>query len=534
MNTTTATRWTSPAAAATPAAAVALRQVTMTYPGNVCALADVNLEIPFGQHVVILGSSGCGKSTLLGCISGRLNASAGQVQRAGRIATIYQDLRLVNQRTALQNVLHGSLGRQPWYRGIIGAPASERERAKDLLARVGLAHRMHARVGRLSGGEAQRVAIARALMQDPAVLLADEPVAALDAANAHAIMRLLNDLRLETGLTLITVLHDCHLAEAYADRIIGLQDGKLVHESCAGERPAEASGTSFRGFRRFEPCGACQAIGISPSSSTPAAAEDKPPARRPWAYAALAVAALAAYAWAFYSIELTGRETDGLLENLAGFIRRMIPTGEQMAMIEWRELASSLNKTFQMTLLGTTAAVLVALPMAALAARNVAPRLIGVPMRMLLNVIRAVPSIIWALLFVAIAGIGEVAGILALVAYSLGYLTKFFYEAFEGAQAGPQEALREIGASGPVRFWQAVWPASLPAILSSCVFMLEYNVRAASVLGVVGAGGIGYDLKLHIDYGNYHVVGAIILILVAVVLILDALSSRLRAWLLRP
>jgi phosphonate transport system permease protein len=130
-------------------------------------------------------------------------------------------------------------------------------------------------------------------------------------------------------------------------------------------------------------------------------------------------------------------------------------------------------------------------------------------------------------------GLGPFAGVLALVAYSIGYLTKFFYEAFEAVDPGPPDALREIGASGLQRFLHAVWPAGKPAILSSCLFMFEYNVRAASVLGIVGAGGIGQELKTSVEWANWHVVGVILLMLGAVVLVLDAISGRIRARLMR-
>jgi phosphonate transport system permease protein len=196
-------------------------------------------------------------------------------------------------------------------------------------------------------------------------------------------------------------------------------------------------------------------------------------------------------------------------------------------------LLVALVETLQMTLLGTTLAVLISWPMAALAARNTGPRWLRPAMRFLLNAIRSVPSILWALLFVAAVGLGVVAGILALVFYSIGYLTKFYYESFEAVDPGPPDALREIGASGLQRFFHAVWPAAKAAVLSSSLFMLEYNVRAASVLGIVGAGGIGYELKLQVDYRNFHVVGAIVLLLIVVVLILDAISSRVRASLMK-
>jgi phosphonate transport system permease protein len=184
----------------------------------------------------------------------------------------------------------------------------------------------------------------------------------------------------------------------------------------------------------------------------------------------------------------------------------------------------------QMSLIGTTVGVLIAFPLAALAARNVGPRLLQGAVRQLLNIIRTIPSLIWALIFVAAVGFGPLAGVLALTFYSLGYLTKFFYESFEAADTGPQGALEELGASGLQRFTHAVWPAALPAAASSCLFVLEYNVRAASVLGIVDAGGIGWHIKHFLDYRNFPAAIACLALVLAVVIMLDAVSTRVRAW----
>jgi phosphonate transport system ATP-binding protein len=219
-----------PARPTTAPGRITLREISVRYPGDVAALRNISLDIAPAQHVAILGASGSGKTTLLGVLAGRVSKTAGDVSVTGRVATIHQDLRLVKQRTAMQNVLHGSMGRHGLLRTLFWFPAAERKRASDLLKRVGLEHRMHTPVGRLSGGEQQRVAIARALMQDPAILLADEPVASLDNANARSIMRLLAELQRERGITLLTVLHDCALAESFADRILGFDSGMLVHD----------------------------------------------------------------------------------------------------------------------------------------------------------------------------------------------------------------------------------------------------------------------------------------------------------------
>jgi len=483
---------------------------------HVSALCDVDMEIPVGQHVAVVGDSGSGKTTLLGCLSGRFTPTRGEVKIAQPVSTIHQDLRLVKQRTALENVLDGALCRLPLHRTWIGYPHEERQRAIALLERVGLGERAAWHVSRLSGGEQQRVAIARALMQDPKILLADEPIASLDCSNSHEIMTLLGDLRRERHLTLVSVLHDRALAEAYADRIVGLRDGQLVYDS----------DNTSRIQTPLAPTG-------MPDAAPPPAVTPQMQGSRFRRFALWAVAVpfvLALYILSIIALDVGPRSFEGIGPNLVRFFSDLVPSSmSEVREIPWGDLLVALAQTLGMSLLGTTLGVIIAWPLAALGTREVGPRLVRPVVRFLLNVIRTVPSLIWALLFVATVGLGPFAGVLALTAYSVGYLTKFFYEAFEGVDQGPPGALREIGASGLQTFHLAIWPASRPAIASSSLFMFEYNVRAASVLGLVGAGGIGYWFSIFFNWRNYTAAGACLLMLLVVVLVLDALSTRLRA-----
>jgi phosphonate transport system permease protein len=523
---------------------IAARGLRVTYAGGICALDSVEIEVARGEHVAILGASGSGKTTLLRCLASRLKPQQGTIECRGRVATIHQDLRLVRQASAWRNVLHGSLGRHGTVRTLVRFPAEERRRATDLLRRVGLEHRASLRVSRLSGGEQQRIAIARAMMQDPCILLADEPVASLDEVNARRVMALLHDLCKERNLALITVLHNPRLAEEFADRIIRLDRGRIAGQiSCC--QPPLAAGAC-------PPCDGCPPVqgampaGLNglpghqrlagpareahiPASPEPSAID--PTAGTVWRFAGVALVAVIVYAWAFAGLRITGDQVAGAVPGLWAFLRDLAPSSlAQVAAIPWGTLMASLIETVQMSLIGTTVGVLIAFPLAALAARNVGPRLLQGAVRQLLNIIRTIPSLIWALIFVAAVGFGPLAGVLALTFYSLGYLTKFFYESFEAADTGPQGALAELGASGLQRFTHAVWPAALPAAASSCLFVLEYNVRAASVLGIVDAGGIGWHIKHFLDYRNFPAAIACLALVLAVVIMLDAVSTRVRAW----
>lgn len=484
-------------------AALTIHGGTYRYADGTLALSNVDLTVQKGEHLAILGPSGGGKTTLLGLISGRLRVSSGSLATQGNIATIHQDLRLVQQSTVLTNVLHGALPRQRRLRFLPGDIAH----AKALLERVGLAEKIHTKVSRLSGGQKQRVAVARALMSDPEILLADEPVASLDSRTAHEVMGLLDRLRLSKGLTLVTVLHDPELAQKFADRTLHLTQSQSIQSS---------------------------PVPISPPAEVPP--PPPPPSSFKLRASSLLILALlaAAYLSSVSSLQLSPRQTQNLLPNLADFARRLIPTPAQILSAPWSQILSSLLETLRMSLLGTTVAILLSLPLSALAARNIAPPVLRFPARFLLNVLRAVPSIVWALLMVAALGLGPVAGIIALAAYSLGYLTKFFYEAFESADANTLSALSELHATPLQKLRYAILPPATPTLAASSIFMFEYNVRAAGILGLVGAGGIGYELKLHLDYGNLHTVGLILALLVALTLALDAASSKLRTRLTRP
>jgi len=205
-------------------------------PTIVPAAAGIDLEIARGEAVALVGPSGSGKSTLLNLLGGLDRPTSGEIwvegeniatasdkrlvaHRRGRIGFVFQSFNLLPYRTALENVEVPLM--------ISGLARSERrERARQLLERVGLGARTDHRPSQLSGGEQQRVAVARALANEPSILLADEPTGNLDSATGTEVMHLLRDLN-QGGLTLIIVTHDTAVA-AYANRIVHLRDGKIV------------------------------------------------------------------------------------------------------------------------------------------------------------------------------------------------------------------------------------------------------------------------------------------------------------------
>jgi phosphonate transport system ATP-binding protein len=221
--------------------------LSLRYPNGKLALSDFALTVAAGELVVVLGGNGSGKTTLLRCIGRTVKPSAGEIWldntnlctlegeklRRARLALamIWQHASLVRRRTVLANVATGALGRhQSLWTALGGLPAAELESARGRLAEVGLADVAEQRAGTLSGGQAQRVSIARALAQQPRVLLADEPVASLDPEAAEEIMRLLQRLARSERIAILCVLHQIELAYAYADRVIGIRNGRVAFD----------------------------------------------------------------------------------------------------------------------------------------------------------------------------------------------------------------------------------------------------------------------------------------------------------------
>jgi len=229
-----------------------VEHLTKIYPDGTRALNDVSFRVEDGEFVAIVGLSGAGKSTLLRCInrlveptSGRIiwndvditAASPQELRRIRRqIGMIFQQFNLVKRSTVLTNVLSGRLGYlNPWLTLFGYFPAAEKKRAMEALARVGLADLAYKRADELSGGQQQRVGIARALMQEPRLLLADEPVASLDPVLAHSILRYIEELNKKEGVTVVCSLHFLDLVHRYATKVIGLKDGFKVFEGLPEE-----------------------------------------------------------------------------------------------------------------------------------------------------------------------------------------------------------------------------------------------------------------------------------------------------------
>jgi phosphonate transport system ATP-binding protein len=229
-----------------------IRDVTKIYDNTVLALDKVSFKVPQGQFLAVVGLSGSGKSTLLRCINRLIEPTSGQIIWNGvdvtaaspedlrrirrKIGMIFQHFNLVQRSKVITNVLTGRLGyTNPLWSLLNRFPAQDVEMALKQLERVGIRDKAYVRADELSGGQQQRVGIARALMQEPEIMLADEPVASLDPVLAHSIMQYLERLNQEDGITVICSLHFLDLVQRYADRVVALKGGKLVFDGSPRE-----------------------------------------------------------------------------------------------------------------------------------------------------------------------------------------------------------------------------------------------------------------------------------------------------------
>ena len=210
---------------------------------------------------------------------------------------------------------------------------------------------------------------------------------------------------------------------------------------------------------------------------------------------------------------------------IADFLRRMLPP--DLAVLPATVLGAV--TTLEIALLGTAVAAVLALPLGFLSARNVAPSPVFYPARTVLNLFRSVDTLVYALIFVAAVGLGPFPGVLAVVAYTTTSLAKLYSEAIEGIEPGPVDAITATGATRLQVLRYGVLPQVLPLFLSYVLYRLETNIRAATVLGFVGAGGIGFYLQTYLRMIDYPAASTALLVTIVMVMVIDALSSKLRA-----
>jgi phosphonate transport system permease protein len=230
------------------------------------------------------------------------------------------------------------------------------------------------------------------------------------------------------------------------------------------------------------------------------------------------------YSWAWHGLEIDSAIFQDAAEYFKVFVGDFYPPN-------WSVLdlgIEALIKTIQMSIWGTTIGAIFSLPIAIASAHNLSPWWLRWSANFLQNLIRSVPSVVLALIFVAVVGLGEIAGTLAVSVYTIGYLAKFYQEAIEAVEPSSLEALQVTGASWLQIAQYGILPQVLPLGLGYTLYMFEYNIRISSIFGVVGAGGIGFQLVTYINGFERTKAATIMLVLLVVVTAIDGISSKLR------
>ena len=243
---------------------IEFKHVSKTYPNGTKGLIDVNLKIQQGEFVGIIGLSGAGKSTLIRTINRMIDITDGQLivddtdvsklsgaslrKFRSKIGMIFQSFNLVTRTTAIKNVLTSNVPDMPFFKVLFGLFSKEQKlKALDALDKVGILDKAYTRCDQLSGGQQQRVALARTLNQNPTIILADEPVAALDPVTAHQVMSDFKRINTEMNISILINIHHVDLALSYADRIIGIRAGEIVYDGPTSKVTQEVLDSIYNG-----------------------------------------------------------------------------------------------------------------------------------------------------------------------------------------------------------------------------------------------------------------------------------------------
>jgi len=545
---------------------LSLRGLRKSYDGSAFALDGVDLDVRPGELVAVIGPSGAGKSTLLRCINRLVEPTSGEVCFRGESVTalprgglralraqmgmVFQQHNLIARTPVLANVLHGRLGEVPLYRSLTGAyaPADKKE-ALALLATVGLENQARQRAGTLSGGQMQRVGICRALMQRPKLLLADEPIASLDPASAKSVMDCLQDAVRQRGLACIVNLHQVSFAREYATRIVGLKDGAVVFDGAPDMLTDEVVGVIYGGEApRVKAPGLCpgphalfeksaaktlskpaQGAGLLGSFGQAFSKACGGSGAGPPRFV-LFIFVLSIIALSFRYIRVNPLHVlTGFPRFVQFFSANFLPPNVDYVSGNFTIIWARVLDTLLFAVVGTYISAVLAFLLGLLMSKEMNPLPpVRVLVRFCVSFLRNVPLLIWATVMIFIFGIGPMVGVMALVLATLGFLARSYADSMDDIAGTRLEALRSTGAG----YWQVLFhglvPAFIPAWVNWTLFSFEINIRASAVLGMVGAGGLGFLIQANLDLRGFRRAMSLILILMAMVLATELLMNLLR------
>ena len=511
-----------------------IQKLKKSYDGKNFVLKDVNINIKQGEFIAVIGSSGAGKSTLMRCINRLIEPSSGKIIFDGvevttlrrkplrnirsKIGMIFQHFNLINSSTVLSNVLHGTLGGISIFKSLLGLYTQEqRLLAVSLLKAVGLENHKYKKAGSLSGGQMQRVGICRALMQNPRLLLADEPIASLDPVSAKSVMDHLKKITVERGLTCLVNLHQVEFAKGYATRIIGLKDGQIVFDGRAADLTDEMIAYIYGDQDEVQ---LADKSDLNEGEGIPLSDE------APFKKIVKVIAILAVVMLSFTYLDVSVVDIFSSFPNLASFFsNNFLPPNFNNFQLH---LSVVLDMVF-FAIVGTVISGILALFFGLLMSKEMNPIL---PIRLVVTFVvsffRNVPLLIWATLAVYIFGIGPLVGVLALVFATLGFLARSYAESMNEIAGSKLEALRAVGASYLQILFHGLLPEFMAAWINWTLFAFEINIRASGILGMVGAGGLGLLIQTRLDFRQFRGAFALILTLTVMVLLTEFLMKFLR------
>ena len=423
-----------------------------------------------------------------------------------------------------------------WFRRFPGDDVRE---AYRLLDRVGLMDMADKRADELSGGQRQRVGICRALIQNPDLLLVDEPTASLDPKTSRQIMRLINELCEERGLAAIINIHDVLLAQMFSKRIVGLEQGSIVYDGTPedltpevltriyGEENWEATigKVEEEDGRRFDYSRGGVMMDKSGTITYPMTWK-KPPyiknASIRWIIYFLSALYLAA---AFGTMDVNWTRIAEGLPRAERFLDAFFPPNfADNRGVVW----DGIQESIWMAVISTVAGIMLSVPIGLGAARNLAPKYIYLFNRSIIALSRTFPEIILAIFAVKLFGFGPFAGFIALSIGTIGFYAKLLAEDIENMSESQAEAIKATGATWFQWINYAIQPQVMPRMIGLSVYRLDINFRESAVVGIVGGGGIGATLNTAFDRYEFDTAAAILLIIIGIVMCLEYVSGFLR------
>ena len=534
------------------------------------ALKGIDLDVPDGEVMALIGPSGAGKSTVIRCINRLVEPTAGTVtlddseittlgsrelRRARRrMGMIFQEYALVERLTVMENVLSGRLGYVGFWQSFMRKfPQADIDEAFRLLARVGLDDMADKRADELSGGQRQRVGICRALIQNPALLLVDEPTASLDPKTSRQIMRLIKELCAERKLSAIINIHDVTLAQMFAERIVGLQLGEIVYDGpptgltadvltkIYGEEDWSATirkvdeevdeaGEESNVISVGSPPAAPRSLGgadMSVAAIAPRRWKKPPLIKSAWLRWTLGIGAAIYLALALGTTEVNwARVWEGLPRG-ARFFAAFFPPDFTS---RWGEIADGILESLWMTVVSTVIGIAISIPVGIGAAKSIAPAPVYYFCRGILVVSRSFQEIILAIFFVKLFGFGPFAGVVTLSFATVGFYGKLLAEDIEDMDPSQAEAVRATGAGWLQWINYGIQPQVMPRMIGLGLYRFDINFRESAVVGIVGGGGIGATLNTAFDRYEFDSAAAILLVIIGIVMLVEYSSGYLRRW----